>query len=146
MIITNQACLDLDHKRKMTIHDFVTKIFHLTQGYVIKECILLTDLLPKTNITYVIASVLLFIAKLPNDYFLMTFKQKQAPVRQYIRNEELDSDVRIAKVDLHLTLPSEETDNPPSAKEIEFVYLILAWVLKFIFPALIDTIKGADPW
>ena len=75
MIFTDQACLDLDHKRKMIMHTLTAKIFHLTQGYVIEPRTLLTDTLPKTNIAYMTASVLQSIKTLPDDYFVLTFKQ-----------------------------------------------------------------------
>ena len=80
-IIIEQAYLDLEHKKKMIIHEVVKQIFHMTQGKVVGERTLLTNPLPKQNIAYVTASVLLSVLQQTDDFFKMTFKQEQGSVQ-----------------------------------------------------------------
>ena len=142
-IIIDQARFDLDKRRKVILNTLVTKIFHLTEGYVKTECVLLKEMLPKTNSGYVTVSVLTFISKVNNSFFVSTFAQSRSVVRWYIRTEELDSSECTTEVE---SLLGEGDNDPPTQDETEFINLISALILKFSPPVLVDTIAGVDVW
>ena len=136
-IIIDQACFDLDERQKVILNTLVTKIFHLTEGFVKIELVLLKETLPKSNSGYVTASVLTFIANVDRSFFVSTYAQSCA----VIKTKELDSTQRMTEIE---SLLGEGDHDSPTQDETEFVVLISAWILKFIFPVLLDTIAGVD--